>query len=514
MNDIIPVIRREDGILFFDNYDALKSWLTAGAKDYLKKEYSSIAEALYDKKELETVKEKLKEVKEDINKPYADVNAKLDELLKIIQEPLSRINKYKKEYERIEKEIRIKTYIYGHSDVLGAYKDKIADSAAFIEDEWFTVKFTDKKWKDAVDAKMATIVQDINTIYNIGGDHKNALLARYYETLSLDNAKEYLENLKSDVSGNLETVNDYDKTIGYKVLKIYGTSRQMSQVLDELDLLNLEYEELEDGMPQEFKEILVPEMDSFVAFDIETSGSEGAVNDALPSDITEIGAVKVINGKIIETFSELCNPGRPIMPRIARLTGITNEMVADKPSVNEIIKQFKDFCGDLPLVGHNIKSMDLHYISAAAKRNGIEFSNRFFDTYLYAKRFKEAKGWDNVKLEYLAGQYGIRDESHHRACNDAEVNVAVYYKLKNENTPSAAHKTFGDIEELIMKELPMDIPNEQLGKWLEEENVIDEDAFFSEVMAGGLPIEMFTEEMADRLYVAYENIIKKCKEQQ
>ena len=53
------------------------------------------------------------------------------------------------------------------------------------------------------------------------------------------------------------------------------------------------------------------------------------------------------------------------------------------------------------------------------------------DSYLYAKKFKDEKGWDNVKLEYLAGQFGIKDESHHRACNDAEVNVDVYFKLRN-----------------------------------------------------------------------------------
>ena len=234
----------------------------------------------------------------------------------------------------------------------------------------------------------------------------------------------------SDLSGNLDELSDNDITVGYKILKIYGTNKQMSQVLDELTLLNVEYEEIEDGMPKDFEEITEPVMDSFVAFDIETSGTSGAAYDDLPSEITEIGAVKVVNGEVISTFSELCNPGRKITRRVEQLTHITNEMVKDKPSVNEVIKQFREFCSDLPLVGHNIKSMDLHYISTAAKRNGIEFANPYFDTYLYAKRFKDQMGWENLKLEYLAGQFGIKDESHHRAYNDAEVNVAVYFKLK------------------------------------------------------------------------------------
>ena len=63
---------------------------------------------------------------------------------------------------------------------------------------------------------------------------------------------------------------------------------------------------------------------------------------------------------------------------------------------------------------------------------GSSFQTSIFDTYLYAKKFKEVKGWENIKLEYLAGQYGIKDESHHRTCNDAEVNAAVCFKLKEE----------------------------------------------------------------------------------
>jgi DNA polymerase III epsilon subunit family exonuclease len=430
MNEVIPLIRNENGTLLFDNYGALKKWLTDGAQAYMSKDYESVEDALNDRHELETVRDKLKEVREEINRPFADVNEKLDELLKIVQEPLSRINKYKREYDRTEKAGRIKEYTKEKAESLGDYSEKVIGSDAFLEEDWLTTKFSEKKWKEAVDDKIAKVTQDINTINNTGGEHKAALLARYYETLSLDNIKQYLENLKAGSSGNLDELRDKDNTVGYKILKIFGTNRQMGQVIDEIDLLGLEYEELEDGMPKDFEEITEPYMDSFVAFDIETSGSSGAAYNDVPSEITEIGAVKVIDGEIVGAFDELCNPGRPITRRVEELTHITNEMVRDKPSVNEVIRQFKEYCGDLPLVGHNIKSMDLHYISAAAKRNGIEFSNQYFDTYLYAKKFKEEMGWDNVKLEYLAGQFGIQDDSHHRAYNDAEVNAAVYFKLK------------------------------------------------------------------------------------
>ena len=183
-------------------------------------------------------------------------------------------------------------------------------------------------------------------------------------------------------------------------------------------------------MPKTFEELSKPSFDSFVAFDIETSGTFGVASGDGPSEITEIGAVRVVNGVITERFSELCNPGRKIVPRVARLTGISDEMVADKPSVNEIIKKFADFIGNDILVGHNIKHSDLGYISRAAKKAGVVIDNEFFDTYLYAKQFRETNAWENVRLEYLSKQLGIEQNSAHRAWCDAEANVGVYFKLK------------------------------------------------------------------------------------
>ena len=140
--------------------------------------------------------------------------------------------------------------------------------------------------------------------------------------------------------------------------------------------------------------------------------------------------LKVIRGEIVDRQDWLCNPGRKIMPMIARLTHITDEMVADQSPVDQVIRAFAEYIGDLPLVGHNIRSSDLHYIKRAADRAGIALENAFFDTYLYAKKFKAAQGWENVKLEYLSQQFGIAQNSAHRAWCDAEANVGVYYHLK------------------------------------------------------------------------------------
>lgn len=136
------------------------------------------------------------------------------------------------------------------------------------------------------------------------------------------------------------------------------------------------------------------------------------------------------------TDLQSANPGRlKIVPNIARLAHITNEIVRDKPPIDEVIRMFKNFVGDHILVGHNIKSCDIPHITKAAKRAGIAFDNDYFDTYRYAKTMKDTMGWENVKLEYLSQQFGISHPDVHRAWCDAEANVGVYFRLKGCHDP-------------------------------------------------------------------------------
>ena len=221
-----------------------------------------------------------------------------------------------------------------------------------------------------------------------------------------------------------------DTVVGYQILKLTGTPEQMAALMVQAKKLGMGVEVLEDGMPAAMTELTEPKFDSFVAFDIETTGTYGTDNGDDPAEITEIGAVKVVNGQIVELFSELANPGRKIVPNIEKLTHITNEMVRDKPPIDEVIRKFRDFVGDAILVGHNIKSCDIPHIARAAKRAGVAFSNDYFDTYRYAKTMKDAMGWENVKLEYLSQQFGISQPDAHRAWCDAEANVGVYFRLK------------------------------------------------------------------------------------
>lgn len=247
----------------------------------------------------------------------------------------------------------------------------------------------------------------------------------------MDDVKNFLASLnEADTKIDTIAVASENNVLGYKVLKITATEDQMASIMDLLEMMGVEVEEIEDGMPKTMEELTKPYFDSFVAFDIETTGSNGAANGDSEAQITEIGAVKVVNGLVVEKFDQLANPGRPITPMISKITHITNEMVADMPPIDEVIKMFHEFVGNNILVGHNIKSSDLRYITKAANRAGIHFDSQYLDTYILAKKFKNEQGWGKLNLGYLAGEYGFEHKEAHRAWSDAEVNAEVYFELK------------------------------------------------------------------------------------
>lgn len=303
----------------------------------------------------------------------------------------------------------------------------------FLDPKWLNKSCKAAEWQSAMREKIAQAASDIASIQRSAGTHTAAVLTKYLDGMDMEAAtafKRELEVTEQVVDAEVMTSSDDDRVIGWKVLKVSGTQRQMEQLLEQLDLMGMDCDVLEDGMPQPMREFTRPDFDSFVAFDIETSGTFGAASGDKPSEITEIGAVKVIDGKMTDFKDWFCNPGRKIVPHIAALTHITDDMVAGAPSVEEVIREFAAFVGNLPLVGHNIKSSDLHYITRALKRTGVAMDNAFFYTYLYAKTLRDRFGWENVKLEYLSKVFGIEQEEAHRAYCDAEANVGVYFKLK------------------------------------------------------------------------------------
>lgn len=370
-------------------------------------------------------------MKEAYSAPYVDVEKKLDELASILDIPYKKAKDYVDKAEKEEKKRAIMAYAREKMEVLGDAGEKVISSPAFFNPKWLNKTCKAKKYQDEIDTIISDASRDLISIQSSAGEQTAVLTARYYETLSMDGVRSFLNSLSEENAEiDLSAVVSEKNVIGYKVLKITGTEDQMAALMDQIDIKGLEVEEIEDGMPKPMDEMTEPTFDSFVAFDIETTGTNGAANGDEEAKITEIGAVRVENGIVIDKFDELANPGRKILPRIERLTHITNEMVADKPPVDEVIRLFKEFAGDAILVGHNIKSSDLRYIVKAADKVGVHFDNAFLDTYILAKRFKEKNKWEKVNLGYLVSQYGFEHKEAHRAWSDAEVNAKVYFELK------------------------------------------------------------------------------------
>lgn len=171
--------------------------------------------------------------------------------------------------------------------------------------------------------------------------------------------------------------------------------------------------------------------DTFVAFDLETTGFSSSGDS-----MTEIGAVKVVNGKVVEDekfiFQSFVHPYRCyITPRVAELTGITNEMVADAPEMWEIFPKFVDFIGDNILLGFNCMSFDSRYLVRAGRYSNLVIDNEYFDVMTYANAFKSRLGFTGRKfsLAKLSEILNIENPQAHRAVADALTTARVYIKL-------------------------------------------------------------------------------------
>lgn len=160
---------------------------------------------------------------------------------------------------------------------------------------------------------------------------------------------------------------------------------------------------------------------TFICFDIETTGLSAARDK-----ITEIGAVKVENGVITDTFSTFANPEMPIPQKITQLTGITDDMVKDAPSQSEAVSAFLEFAGDNVLVAHNAP-FDTSFIAKVCEDIGREYNYTSIDTVAISRAI--LTDIKNCKLDTVAKFLRLGDFNHHRATDDAEMLARIFINL-------------------------------------------------------------------------------------
>ena len=176
--------------------------------------------------------------------------------------------------------------------------------------------------------------------------------------------------------------------------------------------------------------------DEFIVFDLETTGLS-----VLTSQIIEIGAVKIKEGKVLETFNKFVNPGVHIPENIVELTGIDDSMVADADGIEVVLREFLDFIGDRLLIAHNA-NFDVSFVRKASRDLGYKFSNPYLDT-VTLSRFLNAD-LKSHKLDAVAKYFDLGSFNHHRACDDAEMLANIFFAMVDKMDRFDI-KTFADL---------------------------------------------------------------------
>uniref|UniRef100_UPI004055C62E 3'-5' exonuclease n=1 Tax=Acetatifactor sp. TaxID=1872090 RepID=UPI004055C62E len=178
-------------------------------------------------------------------------------------------------------------------------------------------------------------------------------------------------------------------------------------------------------------------INTYISIDLETTGL-----NPKEDRIIEIGAVKVVEGQAVDTFSTLINPGRKLEERITELTGITDDDLTDAPFIEEIFPKLELFLENLPILGHSIL-FDFSFLKKAAVNCNRNFEKEAIDTLKIARKYLAQL--EHRNLDYLCEYYQIPHKAH-RALQDAEATSALYHKLA---------EIFYNEEELLFRPMPL-----------------------------------------------------------
>lgn len=164
-------------------------------------------------------------------------------------------------------------------------------------------------------------------------------------------------------------------------------------------------------------------LSDYIVFDIETTGLDSSYDEVI-----EIGAIKVKNNKIVSKFNSLVKPKNEIDEYITELTGITNGMVKNAPTIEEILPDFMNYIGNDILIGHNV-NFDINFIYDNLYRNKFDvLINDFIDTMRISRKLLPELS--HHRLIDLAKYFKIDSTNNHRSLKDCEITMNVYENLK------------------------------------------------------------------------------------
>lgn len=184
--------------------------------------------------------------------------------------------------------------------------------------------------------------------------------------------------------------------------------------------------------------------DTIIVFDVETTGLQ-AERDRL----TEIGAVKIKNMQVTDSFHTMVNPERPIPQNIVELTGINDGMVANAPAEADALRAFIEFCGESPVLAAHNARFDTSFINVACKRRGIEFSYASIDTLVLCQAMLPELA--RHKLNVVAKHLKLGKFDHHRAVDDAMMLAKIYLELTGRLIADNGLETLADFNYKVQK---------------------------------------------------------------
>ena len=221
---------------------------------------------------------------------------------------------------------------------------------------------------------------------------------------------------------------------------------------------------------------------NYVAFDLETTGLRPKYDKIL-----EIGAVKVEGGEVTGTYETFIDSGVEIPERITELTGITQEMVQGSPGTKEAVEGFLEFSGDFVLLGHNVL-FDYSFMKRTVVNRGGTYERKGLDTLAISRLcLPQLPG---KSLDKMAAHYGIPQEQHHRALDDALTAARLYERLLEE---------FGEKRPDLFEASPLVFKVKKEGPITNSQKVYLRDLLKYHRIESNVKIEMLTKSEASRM---------------